>query len=256
MSKQLDKQLKTWADGTEAPPEHLEALANRVRDEIVRERVHTATRSHHSHWHRLLYVTAGAAAAFLITFLWFGAQRGNIGSGNGMAAANTGAIPTDRLETAARLVGEMNRLFDENWRWVAESNGDMNMGVARLHGGVDKETQSMVVRVTLAAKEEGGQPWQEVWHSDIVIRSEEAVEITPNKDYDNCLAFWVLPMANGTLHIDTAVSLSHPLRVASRESMVVKDGAPSELASFSRGKTSYKLYQTVKLLSSGKKDNV
>ncbi len=259
MNKQLDQQLKAWADGKRATPEHLKALANRICDEIVRERVHAATRCHQSHWQRISYAVAGAVIASVITFLWLSSGHRDAGSGVCMApaaATASASIPTERLEAAARLLSEMNRLFDENWRWVAQSNGDMNMGVARLHGGMGSETQSMIVRVTLAAKDDGTQPWRNVWHSDILLRSEDAVEITPNKAHDNSLAFWVLPLANGSLHVDAAVSLTHPLRIASRESMVVRDGVPSELASFSRGKTSYKLYQTVKLLSPDEKDSV
>ncbi|NQU41509.1 MAG: hypothetical protein HQ523_16310 [Lentisphaerae bacterium] len=257
MNTPLDQQLKTWADRTAAPPEHLDSLANRVRKEIVRERIHAVTRGHQAHWHHILYVVAGAAAAFVITFLWFSSNHGEASDGACMASAAASAdISTDRLEAAARLVGEMNRLFDENWRWVTESNGDMNMGIARLQGGVGSDTQSMIVRVSLAAKENGGQPWHQVWHSDIVLRSEEAVEITPNHAHENSLAFWVLPLANGSLQVDANISLTSPLRFSSRDSTIVQDGQPSELASFTRGTTHYKLFQTVKLLAADGKESV
>ena len=80
------------------------------------------------------------------------------------------------------------------------------------------------------------------------MHSEESVEISTDQSRNENMSFWVLPLEKGMLHVDTSVSLSNPLRINSNESMIVKEGTPTELATFTQGKTCYKLYQTIKLL--------
>ncbi len=249
MNDRVDEQLRKWAVDHEPPTEALDTLASRIRNEIVRDRVHGAGHAHHAHWHHALYALAGAAAACVLTCLWFTSdQHGNGRAVHSSSADATAAIPHERLEAVAGLVGEMNKLFEDKWRWVSESNGDMHMGVAGLHGGVSSTTQPMILRLSLASRDDDTRPWQKIWHSDIVLHSEEAVEIATNGAGTNRVAFWILPLANGTLHVDTDISLTQPLRLTSRESMVVQDGTPTELMSFTEGTKQYKLYQTIKLI--------
>jgi hypothetical protein len=191
MKDQIDKELLMWAAKVEPSLDHLENLSSRIHDEIVRERMLADNQTHYSYAKRYFIAIACAAAALVTAVVWF--STFDVKNGNGGDSVAITNISSERLNASADLVREMNSLFDENWRWIAESAGDVDMEISPLHGGISVDTRSMLVRITLVAKETGCSSWNELWYSDVVMRSEEAIEICSGQSHDNNLALWVLP---------------------------------------------------------------
>jgi hypothetical protein len=222
-------------------------LADRVIDEAVARRdadqhLEVAEPSAFPFWRKLTYAAVGAATALLVAFLCL--RHGSVAP-DLPAAAAFARITADQMRVHARLFSEMEHLFADRLRWVAESNGDVGLGVEALRGASSVNSAPLLVRLTVVSRKEGTREWAPTWSADVLLRGEEVVEVAPNRRADNRLALWVYPLGDGRIAADTSLSLSKPVPVSSKVSTVVQEGQPSELISVRVGGTEYRVFQAV-----------
>lgn len=248
----LDSDLKDWAARHEPLPGHLDGLAARVTAEAARYR-HAPANTPAPAWMPFLgklgYALTGAvvAAVVLVLCIRYGAPRPGHAESDALARL---ATPTaDQISAERCLFAETARLFPQRLRWIAQSNGDMGLGVEAADQNWASDTPPMLVRLVVVSRKSGEAVWRQAWSTDVVLRGEDLAEITPNRDSANRLTLWVYPLQDGRVAVDTGVELDKPLKIASRLDSVVKAGEPAVVATVRSGDTEYRVFQTVERLS-------
>ena len=251
----IEERLKNWAAGHEATPGHLDGLAKQVTVNAARNR-YLSPNGNASIWmpflSKLGYVFTGAFVAGVVFFL---CGHHSVSQTSDTAADSLARLakPTpDQMNSIRRIFAETTRLFPKQLRWMAQSNGDMGLGVEDESGSPVADTPPMLVRMVVVSRSDGESAWRPLWATDVVLRGEELVEISPNRNSANKLTMWVYPLQNGRVAVDTAVDLDKPLKLASRLNSVVKVGEPSEVATVRMGDTEYRLFQTIEPLNGQK----
>jgi hypothetical protein len=250
MNKRLDNLIQQWAKRSEPSDEHLAMLKRRIAGKLPFVQVgegtaQSSTPSNHV-LSRLAYVTLGAAAAAVVLLSMPRGKDGNEDRSAASAASAMAGISERRIEMGERLFEEMNRLFNGNLRWVAESNGDIGMGVETVESPCD--AVPALVRVTVLARRGNSAVWSTAWQSDVVLRGQDLVEVAPNADTANKLALWVFPLEDGNIAVDTSLSLNLSARLATQVSTVIAPGETTELATVHGGGTEFRVFQTVVFL--------
>lgn len=256
MNDKLDNMLKEWAGKRAVSEMHLNELTRRITSEASRRRyvcgLEKTGPEVSPFWNKLAHAGLGAAVTLVVAlfyFQWFVSHRLPY-PGNG-EASSLAAIPPRQIDSGRRLFSEMERLFSDRLRWIAESNGDMGIGVESLQGGLLEDSPPMLVRLMVISRKSGESAWRSVWNTDVLLRGEEVVEVVPNRESDNRLTLWVYPLADGKVAVDTSLSLEIPVRLSSRLNMVVQQGEPSEIMSLRIEEMEYRVFQTVTTLGHG-----
>ena len=252
MNDKINSTLRAWSKEKQASPEHLDSLAKQIRTEAARSSqagfAGEGEVSRAGFWYKLSYAGLGAAAALITVFSCFLYTGSDAPSSSSTGLAS---ISAQQLLESGRLFTEMGAVFGDGLRWVAESDGEVGVGVDQLIGGSSANGKTMLVRLVVLSKHDGDADWHPAWNADVLLRGEDIAEVVPNKNVDNKLALWVYPLSDGRIAIDTDLALDIPVRLSSRRSMVVKQGEVRELISIKENGTQYRLIQTVSVLGAG-----
>jgi hypothetical protein len=258
MKDQLQSLLQSWTERRRPADGHLDDLRRRIRSAALQP-VRRATAEEFVlltiplAW-KLRYAAAGALVVLALSVVCVRFLAPTGGPARAPGSAEALATVSDReIETGRRLFGEMELLFADRLRWVAESNGDMGLGVESLPGGAPQDAAAVLVRLVIAGRKADEAVWRPVWRVDVLLRGSELVQIVPNARADNALTLWVYPMADGKVAVDTALSLKAPVEVSSSGGCVVDQGKPSEVLSLRAGDTEYRVLETVRTLGAGKR---
>lgn len=250
MADPLDELLTGWAERKTPPVDQLEGIQRAITNEVARERI-LATEEGPAlgsflFLHKLAYAGAGAAAmaAVLVVVLVF---HGGKPVTNG-DASRFALISPEKIKASREIFNEMDRVFGERLRWVAETGSKVSMGVESAAVTAASDAKPAVIRLSVVSRLVGGKAWAQVWESDVLLRGEDAVEVKPDPAKANGMAFWVYPLADGKIAVDANISLTAPVGLCSRVSDVVESGKPSEVMSLRSGDREYRVYQTVQML--------
>lgn len=245
MKNRIDEMLANWARSNTPPDSHLENLGDRIVTEAAKARWAQEPLTVFPLAARFAYAALGAAAAFVACILYVNLVRPQSSpTGDGSILAR---ISTRQIEADSRLFAELERMFPSQLRWVSRSNGDIGLGVESEIGG-ETAASPLLVRIVVVSKRAGEKIWKPVWQTDTVVRSQEMVEVVPNRKTGDKLVLWVYPLSDGNLAVDTGLSLCSPFALTSRTSSVAKPGAPSEIVNLKMDGAEYRVYQTVEPL--------
>lgn len=251
MKEQLDDILHGWASRHTSGESQMKDLARSIKAEIAHRNVSGMEIEMPvliPFSIKLCYAAVGAAAALLVCAFCYHAlvsARPSVFQDNAMSFA---VIPDSKISTDKALFREMERLFTDNLRWIAQSNGDVGLGVETIQGGLGRDSEPVVVRLTVVSRGAGETAWRPAWSTDVILRGEERVEIMSNRKAGDKLALWVYPLTDGKMAVDTTFSLEVPVQISSRISTVVRRGEPSEMMTMREGGVEYKVFQTVQSL--------
>jgi hypothetical protein len=246
----FDGILKDWAKANEPSDDRLDKLAAGIRNEIVAHRHEQESNTVPARFGllpRLAYAALGSAVTLVLAVFWV-LHTSPVRDQEGLELA---AISARRAAVGGKLFAEMDRLFSHDFRWVAESDGDIDVGVGVLVGGAGRKDAPVLVLLTVVEREEGRETWRPVWNADIIVRGEDRVEITPNRKADNRVALWVCPLEDGKVAVDSVISLEAPVRVGGSLGAVVAQGVPTEIMAVRSGGKEYRVFQTTTLLKNG-----
>lgn len=246
MKTQIDKILQEWSRQKTASPEHLSQLAGNISKKVSASGCSHDSLPGRPLFHRLAYFAAGAAAMFFLLLAYESLLRPSSRNEGNNVAAYAGIDSAD-IEQGRKLLHEMERLFPKQLRWIAESNGNMALGVESIANG-DDDAAPMLLRLTVVSRDLDGECWLPNWCADVLMRGEKMVEVRPAKKSENSLAFWVYPLVDGKLAVEGQVSLETPIRLASRINRVIGLGETIQVASLKDDAREYRVYQTVEML--------
>ncbi len=250
MKDKLNTILQKWATGKERSKEDLRLLAMRISAEASRQRLLASEeiRSAQMSFRAKFAYAASLAAAVIFLFYFIRYMPSPTGGSADDFASVPVGITGKQMEGGWKLFGEMERMFTDQLRWVAQSNGDVDLGVEPIPGGPAKDSAPMQYRLTVVSRKSGEKAWRPAWSMDVLLHREELVEIAPGCHDKNKLDLWVYPLADGKVAVDTGLSLDTPMRVASRTSSLMDLGKPAEVLEMRSGDVEYRVFQTVVLL--------
>ena len=250
MSDPIQDLLRAWAALHEAKPAQLEALTNRVSTAIASHRHYVVERPaiHFPFYQKLGYACAGGLVVVmgfaLVALLRTGKCETARVPGIGLASSGQ----AERDISAQTLFKEVSRLFPQQLRWIAQSNGEVGLGLESDATSSIPDTPAMSIRLVVLSRKAPEMKWREAWTTEIIVHAEDLVEVTPSRQSNNRMQFWVFPLQNGKIAVETDMTLEYPLTIASRLNTVVGIGAPAEVATVRMEDVEYKILQTVKPL--------
>lgn len=252
MNNALDNLLKGWAARQEPGSVRLNTLAGRIFQDAGRRTGVIDTKFVFAipFFQKLQYAGLGAAVALVVCLLCMHGRVSVAPHANGVGVPAFAAVSAQEVCAEKKLFTEMERLFSDHLKWVVQSNGDVGIGVepegSLTHVGISGAP--VLVRLTVLSRKAGEKEWRKAWNTDVVMRREQLVEITPNNKSGNKLALWVYPLADGKFAVDTNIALVQPAAIAARSNMVVAHGQAADIAQLRAGNEEYRVLQTVQVL--------
>lgn len=253
MSDRLNNMLRKWSEERQPSEELLGKLADQIRVEASR-------RSHLSSyedapsfgfWQKLQFAALGAAVTLTAVFcFYYGKNSGSAGIADNDVGLLV-AVTKEQRQSSARLFCEMQKVFPDRLTWVAESNGDIGLGVESLADGAAGSESSLLVRLAVVKKGPDESGWTSIWSADVMLRGEEMVEVVPNRNKDSKLALWIFPLSDGRIAVDSEIDLKLPVPMLVRGTVIVEQGEAKQLMSLSENGVEYRLLQTVTSLAEG-----
>ena len=251
----LDKLLKQWAAAYATSEEHGRKLADRIVDELtaggfpvldpaVDGRVPIPRRR------RLAYTALGIAAGLLIAVtIAFLSRRppvpDEVVSGGEDTSSPVASIAPSELQARARLFHEMETLFADDLRWVADSDSEVRLSVRPVSGGPTARATPLLIRVLVMQRKTGEAAWHKLMETDVLTRSQELVEMIPDPRLDNRLLLWAYALPDGKVAIDSSIRLSTPIRASVDVTNVLTPGKPANVFSLETEDAEYHIFQVV-----------
>ena len=239
MTNAIDRLLKDWSSRTAEGHKGLSALERQVTLKM-REAHHAAHLPEFAAFSplgRLAWFALGAVTALAVALAFVR-----------IPAPANGAHGPELAQTSAsvrRLFHEVDRLFAGNLRWIAQSDGAVELGINPDQRDARRGSESFAVHIAVVTRTGNEGAWKRVWESDILTWGEQAIDIAPDQKLDNRVALWIYPVAEGRFAVDSRVTLNAPVRLYSDTTDVVEDGKPTPIAVMTVGAREYRVYQTV-----------
>ncbi len=210
----LDRLLRNWADQSAPDADHLQELQENIMQRWQIEQCPTIATPMPSpgerrHSAAILGFVAGALLMALVVIVWNGKP-----SQDRTEPTITSSEPPPKFawlndaELAEKTVlrDELIALFDQRFAWLAETAEGVEIGVEERDHATD--SPSLAVRVVVEIRPADGSDWQTVWATDVVTRSEEVVEITPQTHDVQQFRLWAYALPDGMVWVDTGLTLA------------------------------------------------
>ena len=254
MNHPIDEQLQRWNAEQVEDESRLAEIKGRIMEalpSVMAEPTVLGTESvRRTGGHPMLvvrfgYAALGAAACLIIMLAVSRFAVPDVLNGTGAMASvrDMVALPEARVAAGCRLFKELETLFNGDLQWVAESNGEIAMGVGESPEASDGDP--VLVRLTVMQRVSESADWTSAWQSDVVVRAQEAVDIVPRGEGASRLTLWVYPMNDGKIAVDTALALTAPATFRVNETIVAKPMVPVQVGEGTENGIEYRLYQTV-----------
>ena len=156
------------------------------------------------------------------------------------------------LTEKARLLREMERLFEDRLDWVAETDGRVLLEISRegpdegrIHAPV-----GVAVRVVVVRRNSDQSQWNPVWAVDLVARQEQVIRLTPESTAlpkGAKFFLWAYAADEQMVAVDSRLSLGG-LPVESTFSGLQQSGIPTVVHATERSGVQYQVFQTVAIL--------
>jgi hypothetical protein len=145
----------------------------------------------------------------------------------------------------ARVVREINSMFAGQLRWVMENNGDVRIGVEPAAGGAGAELKTAWVQTVVVSRRAGEATWRPVWSAAVQLQNAEQIELQAPGAAGERLTLWAYAVDKDKWMVDSDCSLAAPVRLASRNSVLLEAGKYHEIALLKTDDREYRVLQTV-----------
>lgn len=250
---ELDDMLAGWQQRQQPRTENLEELTGEIRARLVGALVSydtslwaDASPSTRRVWWRGF--ATGVAAAAVIIAVAIGWQ---FRAGRSLPDAAAPVIdPATTLAGTAtgklELFQAVQEMFPNHVRWVAESNGEVRLGLDETELAL-ASGRPVALRLTIEIRDSASQPWRQVRGVDVMTREQESVHLVLD---DVVLEFWICELPDGKFAVEQSLDVGRPLHVSSA-SVTAQDPRVAQELYWSRsGETEYRVLQTLTPLGS------
>ncbi len=267
--EKLDELLTQWAARHAADDRHTQKLADRIVDRLSREDppglyVTTERRAPSAPRRKWAYAAIAASAVLLLVATallvsYLSGRNGERSPGNDgnqvvtPTPAELGAatllaatkVAPPEIEAGARLFREMEILFADDLRWVADSDSKVRLGVHQVSGGQVAGATPLLIRVLLVQRRPGETSWRKILETDVLTRTQERVEAVPDPELDNRLTLWAHVLPDGKVAVDSSIRLTSPIHASVDVTNVLTPGQPRRVFSLKTEDGEYRLFQVV-----------
>ena len=253
-TNELDGRLKEWAARNRPAAADLMGLKEKVRGALAAEPPTEFRRevfvSRGTMWR---WLAIAAALAVLLGGVRHFARRGSAElravNGNGLAAL---AHLTDEQLAARRdVLDEVEALFAGQVRWVRLDVDGMHLELARDPVMPQSQSQLLVVRTVVVARERNQKNWRTVWSSDVLTRAEEYVDAAPASGAAGGLEMWVHRLPDGCYVVDAGIDWPEARLSRTHETQVLSVGKPERILTQTTDGHEYRVYQSIEPLANG-----
>lgn len=239
----LDRLLQNWAAEQAPADEVLDALCQRVlstadqaKDQSVQVVPYRPTPAPlHSRAPRYLFWLAVAASLMVVALVWNrGADPKQV-----PALAKTNARTRQDFTKQKQVMQKLLSIYDQPLVWVAESPDAVQVELAQTPEQVDDQQPWLLIRLTVEPQRMetttsrlGEQSEAEpVWQMDLLVRSEQRVDLSGGENLDEQLMVWPYMTEDGLVMIDTQFAGLGPMTTAGNQSNLVRPGSRTYLTS-------------------------
>ena len=246
----LDNLLKQWASHHVIDEARSSRLASQIAEELAQSANLRVERPRAS-WglkqprRRLIYAAMATAAALLLAvvapsfFSWRQSARNNEEAGVSPVAP----IGQLEIEAGRQLFCEVEKLFGDQLRWVAENQSEVRLDVRRTSGRAIAEATPLLIRVVVVKSK--GSSWVRVLETNILARSEELVELAPDPKMAGRLTLWGYPLPDGKIALDASIWLSSPICAGVDVTNILDPGKPKKIFTLKIEGGEYRVYEMV-----------
>jgi hypothetical protein len=269
--EQLDRLLQKWADEHAADGEQLEVLRQKVMSHLESggeqpdielaspASIGTKGAGSHKGWRRVAMISMTSAALLIVALVVVSSYRRN-GTEQKSDSISKGDdeksklppeftwLTKDQIDGKRSLLSEMDRVFSDRLTWVAESDGQVQVGLVESEHPSNLSAKSLAIRLVVVRKTRENPIGTPVWAVDLVTRNEQLVQVTPNSRGNANLSLWAFVMPDGNIAIETDLNLHGSHAMHPTASTVQQPGQPSIVYSHRGDDAEYVVYQTVSVL--------
>lgn len=260
---ELDQLLKQWAERRQQEKSldqmHGQIMSAWHEEEAQRPSsadVHRVIRlsSRYTIRERAVWFAIGVVAALIVAVGVSFISDGDSGSVPAPSMPDIVELRAGQLTEKARLLGEMERMFENRLEWIAETDGRVLLEIQQedLSGG-GHESAGVAVRVVVVRRNTDQPQWTPVWAVDLVAREERVIRLTPETGAlpeGAELSLWTYAADEQMIAVDSNLSLGN-IPVESTSSGLQQSGIPAVIHKTDRDGVQYQVYQTVAMLDNG-----
>lgn len=217
----------------------------------------------------------GITLSAMIAFVW-AAQPDRSHTPQSFAAGNSqpslpdyARLSDNQLRNSEVLHSELQELFGHQLTWLAETDERVEVGLNDRRTTDDSTSSEnaaapVIVRVVIEKRDAEHQDWELAWKVDVVSKSEELVELTPESGGRASVKLWTYAMPDGLFAVDSELAYTatqssqrlapeHPPESESFRSEffnVQQDRLPVETRLTGSDGIQYRVLQTVAFLNS------
>jgi len=257
---ELDQLLKQWAERRQQEKSldqmHGQIMSAWHEEEAQRPSsadVHRVLRlsSRYTIRERAVWFAIGVVAALIVAVGVSFISDGDSGSVPAPSMREIVELRAGQLTEKARLLREMERMFENRLEWIAETDGRVLLEIQQedLSGGAH-ESSGVAVRVVVVQRNADQPQWTPVWAVDLVAREERVIRLTPETGAlpeGAELSLWTYAADEQMIAVDSNLSLGN-IPVESTSSGLQQSGIPAVIHKTDRDGVQYQVYQTVAML--------
>jgi hypothetical protein len=251
----LDSLLHDWAARHAGDPAQREMLAEGIRRQLASR---PAPATHHPPpatrrqrlSGRMVYAACGFAAALLVAvglFLTSRAWREQIVPDSTTEIA---LLSASEIKRSGELFRRMEEVFPGDLRWIAETNGEVSLGLGQVSGATVSRAAPLLVRTVVLERKRGESSWSTVFTADVLSRSEELVEVSPGQKPAGRLLVWAYRLPDGNVAVDANLRLAESPGASVDLTNVLAPGRAAQVLTTRTADAEFRVFQAASPLSS------
>jgi hypothetical protein len=251
----LDSLLHDWAARHTGDPARRETLVEGIRQQVACQSApatHDPPPATRPQWlrGRLVYALCGFAAGLLVAVGWFVVSRWwrePILADPGVEIA---LLSPSEIKRSGELFRRMEEIFPGDLRWVAESNGEVSLGLGQVPREGVSRAAPILVRTVVLERKRGESSWNRILTADVLSRSEELVEVSPGRKPAGRLLVWAYRLPDGNVAVDASLRLMESLRTSVDSTSVLSPGKAAQVATVQTADGEFRVFQAASPMSS------
>lgn len=239
----LDNLLRKWAADNSVTDKSLAVVTDRISSRIRAESVPAPPCPDKRFMYHKRYVFGGLAAAAMI--LLIGLIPGLILFFNSDARGIDAMVTIQPADTYAtsRVFAETQRVFDSGLQWLAESDGQVEIGLSDDSHHKSAYRQPLLLKVLLLQRRGVRGHGRILWKGKIVTGSEQLITVTPDTENPgNTLKLWMYSLNGAGIMVDFSLDFDTPAGIHASSANHVISRKPVRVLSTRRGDATYEMY--------------
>ena len=255
--RRLDDLLRRWAASREPDSRRLDALRERVAKRVSAPDCGVYRRQPSMLLRMAAWGSAAAAVALLaVGLVWL--LRGQAAPMAGRPAPSAGDVRPDgpapvpawlappQVDGKRELLAELQRVFEGRVAWVAETAGQIRLGL----NGDNAGGAALAIRLVLVERLDDAAP-RPVWAVDLISGEERLVRLPADAAEGAEVAVWTYALPDGLVAVDGDIRWSQRSELPrTAYTGLLRPGVPQVVFHWRNDGVEYEVYQSVSVLGS------